>query len=388
MMKSRVSWGIAVVGVLLVVAVLAGFYASSDSNHVMTEESVTVETCGALPDYDFERMVSRVERIKGTQLKRNLTMCTEQRSGGIDTTPNREGFARIEKSGLSFFGLDADTNTQRRSSLGHTTFSPSGGPIEIFLANESVVESVTWISYEGLVVHELSDAIEIPPRAADRSATSRQGAMPQTTDEILARQALSNGVSLYVSDLYVEAYGGQLNVTALNVGDRNWKRQLIQSVYYSGYRYSSETDRRTIPETNRPNSTAQILHPNETVRVNGFPKRPNLSMDSLERVRTDRIGELFLRETLRSKGVSEARAAAAAGGWTNDRMDYYRANKSTVVSWRVTWQNAEEMAEFVETYDAVYDYERVNAARSVTCEERSRYLSTSEKTMTVVLCSA
>ncbi|WP_158057760.1 hypothetical protein [Halorussus halophilus] len=95
---------------------------------------------------------------------------------------------------------------------------------------------------------------------------------------------------------------------------------------------------------------------------------------------------MFLRETLRSKGVSSERAVAAADGWTNDRMDYFQTNESTVVTWRVTWQNADERAEFVETYDSVYDYERVNSLDAVSCREPGRYLTTSKKTVTVVQC--
>ncbi|WP_423746444.1 hypothetical protein V5735_18560 (plasmid) [Haladaptatus sp. SPP-AMP-3] len=321
------------------------------------------------------------------QLRQNLSMCIERFQGGVDTTPNGGRFARVDEAGLTFFELDATINSRQRSSLGHTTFSPSGGPIEIYLANETVVENVTWISYEGLVTHELSDAIEASEATAVDGSSNERAATIRTTDAILAREAVANGISLYVSDLYIEQYGGHLNVSALNTDDRNWKRQVVQSVYYSGYRYSKQTDQRATPESDRPNSTAQILHPDESIHVHGYPLRPNLSMNSLDHIQTDRIGELFLRETFRSKGVSSDRATTAADGWTNDRMDYFRANDSTIVTWRVTWENTDEMTEFLETYNEVYDYERVDSLRSITCGKPSRYLTTSEKTVTVVSCS-
>lgn len=382
-MNSKLGW---VGAVILISALFAGLYATTPEQ-INGERDVTIETCEALPDYNFEKIVTRVERIKGAELERNLSICVEQTTDGIDTTPNEGQFARVEEPGLSLFDLDATKHSQQRSSLGHMSFSPSGGPIEIFLANERVVQNVSWISYEGVVAHEVSDAIEVPEDIPERTASTERASRPQTTDEILAQQAFTNGISTYVADLYVERYGGHLNVSSLNTDYRNWKHRLVQSLYYRGYRYSEQTDQRTIPEEDRPNSTAQLLRPNETVRVTGFPSRPNLSIDSLEHYRTDRIGELFLQEVLESKGVSSERATGATDGWTNDRMDYYRTNGSTVVTWRVTWENEDEKEEFVEVYDTVYDYERVDALTSISCRESNRYLTTSENSLTVVACS-
>lgn len=375
------------VAAVLILALLSGCYAISSPDPATDEQQVTVSACEQLPDYDYERMVARVEEIKGMQLERNLSICVEQTTGGIDTTPESSRFARVEEPGLAFFGLDATVNSRQRSSLGHTSVSLNGGPIKILLANETVVENVSWISYEALVAHELSDALRIPGKFADNAAGNERATRPRTTDAILARQALANGVSMHVAHLYVERYGGHLNVSALNAGERNWKRRVVQSVYYAGYRYSERTGQRTVPKTSRLNSTAQILHPSETIDVTTLPDEPDLTTNALERVRTDRVGESFLRGALRSKGISFERASAAAEGWTNDRMDYYRANGSTVVTWRVRWQSADELAEFVETYDAVYDYERVDSLRTVDCERSDRYLTTSEETVTVLSCN-
>ncbi|WP_157971715.1 hypothetical protein [Halorussus litoreus] len=383
-MNSR-GWLIATTMLVLVLAALHGI---SGTDSGVTDPGVTVEACESLPDYDYERLVVRVEEIKGMELERNVSICVEQTAGGIDTTPNRGRFAYVGKPGLSFFGLDAATNSGQRSSLGYTEFSPDGGAIEIFLANESVVENVPWISYEALLVHELSHAVELPPPTASNASTDGRMVGPRTTDELLARQAVSNGVAMYVADFYVERYGGHLNVSALDVGHQNWKRRVSQSVYHAGFLYSEQTDWRTVPGPGRVNSTAQLLHPGETTNATGFPLRPKLSMDSLNHVRTDRVGELFLRETFESRGVDAERAAAAAGGWTNDRMDYYRANGSSVVTWHVTWQNASERAEFVETYDEGYDYERVDALRDVDCRAPGRYLITADKSVTVVACTS
>lgn len=348
------------------------------------ESSVAVETCESLPDY--ERMVSRVERIKGMELQRNVTICTEETTGGIDTRAERGQFGRLEAPELGFFGVSGVVNRRHRTSLGHTAFSPGGGPVEIFLANESVVRNVSWISYEALVAHELSHAVEIPPPSATSATIDGESAGPRTTDGLLAGRAVSNGVAMYVADVYVTRYGGYLNVSALGAGHRNWKQRVGQSTYLAGYRYSEQTNRRTVPRYNDVNSTSQLLHPDETIARSGRLPRPNLSMDSLEHVRTDRVGELFVRELFESSGVESERAAAAAAGWTNDRIDYYRADDSTVVSWRVTWQNASERTEFVETYDSVYDYERVDALGSVDCETPGRYLSASDDAVTVVRC--
>lgn len=374
------------VAAVLAVVFLAGCQAAGPPDTASDGPEVTVSACDSLPDYDYERMVERVEEIKGTRLERNLSICTEQSSQGIDTTPSRQ-FARIGASGLSLFGLDPTTDSRKRSSLGYTEFSPSGGPVAVFLANESVVENVSsWVSYEGLVAHELSHAVELRGEVPENATANRQTTMRLTTDEILARQAVSNGVAMHVTELYVERYGGWQNVSALAGDAGNWKRQVVQSVYASGYRYAERTDRRTVPRRNRPNSTAQILHPNETVTVTELPARPDLSMDSLKHVRTDRVGELFLRETFESEGLGTERAAAAADGWANDRMDYYRANGSTVVTWRVVWESTDDRAEFLDAYDTVYDYRRVDAVQSVDCGESGRYLAPSGNAVAVVSC--
>lgn len=382
-MNSRGRWF--VVGAILVLALLAGFHASSGPESVENERNVTVSTCEALPDYDFERMVSRVERIKGKQLNRNLSLCVEQTAGGIDTTPSEARFAHVEQPGLSFFELDATASSQQRSSLGYTTFSPSGGPIEIFLANETVVENVSWISYEGLVAHELSHAIDDSHLRFDSNRSGEETDVSRTTDWLLANRAVSEGSATYVAELYVQKHEGEQTVSKLGEETHHWKHQILVSVYSEGYHYSKNADI-TSSNEHRVNSTAKILHPEHSKDPSTFPTRPNLSINSLEHRRTDRIGELFLRETFVSKGVPAERAAAAADGWANDRMDYYRANDSTVVTWRVAWQNADEMVEFVETYGAIYDYERVDALGSVDCREPGRYLAASEETTTIVLC--
>lgn len=385
-MNIRLEWiGIATI---LGLVLLAGFHVTSSPDTIQNEQQVSVEACEAVPDYDYEQMVSRVEQIKGKELRRNVSICTEQTSGGISTTPSRGQFASLDESGLAFFRLTTTTDSQRRSSLGHMTFSPSGGPIEIYLANQTVVGDVSWISYEALVAHELSDAIRIAGGHFGNTTVDERPTLPRTTDETLARQALANGISMYVADLYVEQHGGHLNVSALSSGERNWKRQLIQSVYASGYRYAEQTDRRTVFKTNRPNSTAQLLHPKETMNVTGFPPRPKPVMESVEHVRTDRIGELFVREVFESKGVSRKRATVAADGWTNDRMDYFRIGNETIITWRVTFRDEDDRSEFVETFDTVYDYQRVRTLQSAGCNKRDRYLATAEKSVTVLWCGS
>ncbi|WP_132057687.1 hypothetical protein [Halorussus amylolyticus] len=371
---------------LLFGALLTGVYANGHLNSVEEERNARVEICESLPEYDFERMLSRTERITGQQLQRNLSICVERTDSGIDTTPNQAQFAFVEEDGLRFFELDERESSTERSSLGHTTVSPDGGPVEVFLANQTVVENVPWLSYEALVVHELSDAIGIPA-ANDGTTTGSRSTAPQTTDEVLARQAVSNGVSLYVADVYIDRYGGHLNVSALSAPEQQWKRQITQSMYYSGYRYSKQLDQRSVRGTDIPESTAQLLHPNETEPIDERLESPNVSTTSLERVHTDRVGELFLRETLESKGISPSRATAATDGWTNDRMDYYRSSNATVVTWRVTWERASQATEFVDTYAEVYDFERVSTLSPVSCDESGRYLALSEKTVTVAGCT-
>lgn len=383
-MDSQTSW--LATAAVLTVSLLAGCSAVSSPDAVEDQQNVTVNACDSLPDYDYERMVERVEEIKGMQLKRNLSICVEQSSDGIDATTDQRQFAYVEESGLSFFGLGPTANSGRRSSLGHTEMSLNGGPVRIFLANESVVEDISpWVSYEGLVAHELSHAIDDSHlrRRANDSVESVEAR--RTTDWLLANRAVGEGSATYVSRQYVQQYGGTVNVSKLEEDERGWKHQILVSVYSEGYRYSRSREV-TSPTRRRVNSTAKILHPARTEDPSGLPARVKLSIESPEHVRSDRVGELFIREVLRFRGLGQGRATDAAKGWANDRLDYYQGDGFTVVTWRVLWRTERDRSEFVTAYDATYNYTRANSISSISCNDPGRYLITSGKTVTVVSC--
>ncbi len=352
-------------------------------NDTRREASITV--CDGVPDRDYERIVYRVERIMDERLQRNLTICTVDSEAAIDTTPDSGRFARVGPSGLELLGVDPSANVAGRSSLGSTSFSPSGGPVTIRLANESVVENVSWLSYEALVVHELSSAVSLPGRTNGTETSPRSANRRSTTDRLLAQQAFGNGVSLYVADRYVRRYGGHLDASALADRDRTWKRQVLQSVYYHGYRYSRARNVTSFEESDRIHSTSQILHPDREEALADAPARPDVP-DSFDHDRTDRVGELFARELLRANGVAENRAATATEGWGIDRMDYFRNGSTTLVTWRVTWDDPGELSAFLTAYDP--DYTEISSLRAVSCHDEQRYLVTSGRTMTLARCSS
>ncbi|MFC4449281.1 hypothetical protein [Halorussus aquaticus] len=321
------------------------------------------------------------------RLRRNLTICTVDSGAAIDTTPDSGRFARVGSSGLELLGVDPSANVAGRSSLGSTSFSPSGGPVTIRLANESVVENVSWLSYEALVVHELSSAVSLPGAANGTEISPQSANRRLTTDRLLAQQAFGNGVSLYVADRYVRRYGGHLNALALTDRDRTWKRQVLQSVYYHGYRYSRTRNITTFERSDRIHSTSRILHPDREESLADTPARPDVP-DSFDHARTDRIGELFVRELLRANGVAENRAATATEGWIIDRMDYFRNGSTTLVTWRVTWDDPKELSAFLAAYDRTADYTEISSLRVVDCRDEQRYLVTSGRTMTLARCSS
>lgn len=385
-MNRQMTGRVLALGTLLLLVLSAGAFISNNEGTVENHSQISVSACEDLDKYDFGQMLHRVEKIKGMGLGKNLTICTEQTGNGIDTTSDEKRFAYLREPGLSFFELNSPTDTEKRSSIGYTTTPLNGGPIRITLANESVVENVSWISYEALIAHELSHAIDNSHLRLDANESNRRVEVLQTTDWLLANRAVSEGTAMYVSELYVREYGGELTVSELGKGDRNWKHRILVSVYSDGYRYSKNRDITSNTE-HRVNSTAQILHPEKTNDPSTLPARPHISIKSLEHVRTDRVGELFIREVLRFKGLDTDKATTATEGWANDRLDYYQGENFDVVTWRVAWQTNRDRSEFLAAYDATYKYTRVDSLKSITCEKSGRYLVTAEKTIIVVSCS-
>lgn len=384
-MSDSITWKQLVLGSLFLLSLSAGITLSIYTGEETDSSQVSITVCERADGYHFEQALRRVENIKNAEMKRNLTVCTEQTATGIDTTSGERRFASLRSPGLSFFELESQTNTGVRTSIGYTTFSPDGGPITVRFADESVVENVSWLSYETLVAHEFSHAIDDSHLQLKDSNSTRKVEVRRTTDWLLANRAISEGSATYVSELYVEQYGGKLNVSKLGEDSRGWKHRILVSVYSEGYRYSKRTGI-TSSNGHRVNSTAAVLHPT-TEDPSQFPAKSNFSSESYEHARVDRVGELFIREMLRSKGLSSAQATYASEGWTNDRLDYYRSNSSDVVTWHVVWQTQRDRSEFVTAYNATYQYTRVNTVESITCDKPGRYLATSEKSVTVVSCS-
>ena len=383
----RAQWrGIAVVGVPLVflVATVVLFGVQAPQATHSSEKTVTV--CDHVDGHDFERILDRVERIKRVEMSSNVSICTESSANGIGTTPVGNRFAGVEAAGLALFELNDTTDTSARTSLGHISFVPGGNHVEVTLANERVVENVSWISHEALVAHELSDAIYASSLSASANESNEQPRVRRTTDYLLAKQAFTNGISMYVADIYVQKYGGHLNVTSLRDGDSNWKLQVVESLYYWGYRYASQQDVRNHTTGEKITKTAQLLHPADSFSDASTPERPSLGMRNVQHVRTDSVGELFILNVFRVKGVQPRTAVRAADGWVADRMDYYRRNGTEFVTWRTVWKDRAERDEFLSAYERAYDFTEVDSVRAVDCNAPGRYLDTNRNDVTIVQC--
>lgn len=386
-MDRQTVWSVFMIGLLLLLTLIAGSFLNTDRGTIDSHSQISLTVCEDLNGYDFEQMLRRVETIKEMELERNLTICTEQTRGGIDTTSAEKRFAYLREPGLSFFELSSPTDTGKRSSIGYTTTPLDDDPIKITLASESVVKNVSWTSYEALIVHELSHAVDNSHLNTSENESTTGKKVYQTTDWLLANQAISEGSAIHVSNTYAQKYDGALAVSELGGSNRSWKHRTLISVYSSGYRYSKSKNI-TSSTRHRVNSTAQVLHPKRTNDPGKLPARPNLTIESLEHVRTDRVGELFLREVLYQKNESERNAITAAKGWKNDRLDIYRGDDFDVVTWRVVWQSKRDRSEFLAMYDSIYEYTEVDSLEAITCESSDRYLVTKERTVSIVLCSS
>lgn len=374
------------IGVVFLLLFGGGIFVGADVDDTTDYTPHSVTVCEGLEEHDFEQMVHRVGKIKDMKMARNLTVCTERSAGEVDLTSDERRFAYLRAPELAFFDLEPRTGTGKRTSLGYTTLPlDDDRPIKIVLANESVVKDATWVSYEALIAHELSHAIENSHFRHQTNVSNRQARVARTTDWLLANRALSEGTATYVSERYVQRYGGRVNVSKLGSDNRGWKHHILVSVYSEGYRYSKHT-RTTSVGMRRVNSTAEILHPKQADSANRLLSRTNVSIRSLEHVRDDRVGELFVREVFELNGLTTARARTAAEGWVNDRLDYYRGDEFEVVTWRVVWQTEDDRNEFLSAYRATYNYTKVPSVQTIDCNSPGRYLVTSQKTITVVSC--
>ncbi|MBI4286509.1 MAG: hypothetical protein HY670_11535 [Chloroflexi bacterium] len=98
-------------------------------------------------------------------------------------------------------------------------------------------------------------------------------------------------------------------------------------------------------------TTEQVMHP-EKLLIREGPKAiktPAPKIADWQLVKTDRLGEHFVKVMLETR-LAGAEAARAARGWGNDRLTYYEGPQSYLVAWQTAWDSDADAMEFYQAF--------------------------------------
>ncbi|UPV75084.1 hypothetical protein M0R89_03205 [Halorussus limi] len=347
---------------------VAGTSDAPGANRTATDETVEIETEGFDPDYDPSTVLSRVEELRDLSATQGITLHEYDADEGPPYDV-RDTFGAIRPVGAQALQLYSNASTEHRQPLGYTVERQAA--VHIYLLNESDLAE-HGVSQEAVLAHEFVHALQFqhdlltPSRREFRSEFDRW-----TTDSRLVTTAIVEGDAMWVTEQYFEKYDdSDYSVSEYNrtLARAAWPHSVAGTPYYYGYEYyesagSSPADRSAAIER-PPNSTAELLHPGETVERVPLPPDPEIPDDrNLTRYHADRVGELVVRHALRMNGLSFARAADVADGWANDRMYYYAAAGATgpATHWVTTWESEREAREFAAAWREMLD---ANGARA------------------------
>jgi hypothetical protein len=143
---------------------------------------------------------------------------------------------------------------------------------------------------------------------------------------------------------------------------------------------------------NPPNTTAQILHPDEYfLNVTNQPvSAPTLSEDTWTKINSDRYGEFFVQLMLEN-WLPKSDADAVSAGWVGDNFTYYEQGNDYLFTWNIKWDNSCAASDFYIAFHTM-----MNATGSIdegSCNwvtNGTRYLSISwnqDLNTTLIACS-
>jgi hypothetical protein len=344
---------------------------TSDGESTVNEEneSVVIDTDGFTPDYDPQTVLSRVERLRNLSALQGITLheYDEERGSEYDM---RDEFGSIRPIGAQTLQLYSNASTERRQPLGYAVQRQAA--VHIYLMNASDVESYG-VSQEVVLAHELVHALQFQHDLLTPSRKQFRSEFQQwTTDSRLVTTALVEGDAMWVTEQYFARYGdGTYSVEDYNrsLARSAWPHSVAGMPYYYGYEFyessgSSPVERSAAIQA-PPNSTAELLHPDERFERALAPRPPDIpESEKLTRYHSDIVGELVIRHSLRINDLSFARAAEVADGWSNGRMYYYAAAGASgpATHWVTVWENQNEAREFATAWRSMLD---ANGAREV-----------------------
>ena len=385
---------------LLTVAVIGGLIHTSTEKQTITveqhptddelsrEDDVIVRNASQQLADDLELIVHRVDSLRGGDDQTHRLVI---HVGGIEdhptiVVPSGGSFGKIDSQAVSMLGFREQSSDGETLALALTSSPPGSRNVSIYLPTVSRIASMDGISFEFVLAHELGG---IPLWNRDALERERNVTRQITTDYILARQAISEGIATKVGVEYTKMYGGNVDPSVLRPDGEDWRSRSMSAVYFEGYQYSSVKNLDSSIDAIDVNSTAAILHPNDNISVSNRPEEPfgEEFRERYDRVYSDRVGELLIRELLVSRGVTKQTAAAAAAGWRNGRLDRYAGGGRTATAWTTVWENQTERRAFVDTYGRAVTVERVDEFDTTLCDSSTRYLLVDGNRVTVFRCN-
>lgn len=142
---------------------------------------------------------------------------------------------------------------------------------------------------------------------------------------------------------------------------------------------------------NPPNSTQQILHPEDYLQgiLPAQVSVPGFSQSGWVQNSTDTYGEFFIFDMLNTwLPVNESRTVAA--GWRGDNLTYYEnPNNDFLFEWKIAWNSSSSAANFVSTFQNVSSLAGAAKDESGVWFSNGRYLTiTSNGNSTLIVCSS
>jgi hypothetical protein len=310
-----------------------------------------------------------VERAVGLKFKREpaiLVRTREQVRGYLsrklaEELPPAE-LAAVQRS-YRAFGLIADTTDLRRLMLDLYSeqvagyYDPDSSALFVVRGADPLVLKL-------ILAHELVHALQ--DQYMSLNAILK---LKRQNDRQMAGQAVAEGQATLAS---IEAMAPGADLSQV-LGDWNQVRQVIRSQqsampvfatapliiqegllfpYLAGAQFMRDFNaRRTRPDEEPygdrlPVSTAQILHAG-LYTSHTLPERVRFGPDRGDTlVYDDDFGEFETGVALRTWGVGEATAEAAADGWDGDRYEVLGSPSGTVLMWAAVWRTPQDADQF------------------------------------------
>lgn len=352
------------------------------------EDEVIVRNASEQLATDLELIVHRVDELRGgnDQIHRIVIHVGGMEDHSTSAVSTGGSFVNIGPQALSLVGFRGQSSDSDLQTLAVTSMRPGSRNVSIYLPTLSRLATLDGPSYEFVLAHELG---HIPLRSREVRGQDRNVTRQITTDYILARRAISEGVATRVGVRYTERYGGSVDPSVFQPDDDGWRSRALSAVYFEGYRYASSETLNSTADAIEVNSTAAVLHPNESISVAERPEEPfgERFHRQYERVFSDRVGELLIRELLVSRGIDRQTAATAAAGWRNGRLDRYVGGGRTVTAWTTVWENQTERRAFLDAYREAVTVESVEQFDTERCGSDTRYVVIQDERVVVFRCN-